>query len=80
VATFTLKSSRIEEKHGRILKLIGGVLMLTLAIVMLIDPKIMNNLTGTLIIFGIAIAATAVILLLHRVVLPRFNIKIGSEN
>jgi cytochrome c biogenesis protein CcdA/glutaredoxin len=79
VAVFTLRSSKLEEKHGRVLKLIGGVLMLTLAIVMLVDPSVMNNLTGTLIIFGIAIAATALILLLHRVVLPKFKIKIGSE-
>ena len=78
-AVFTLRSTKLEEKHGRVLKLIGGVLMLTLAVVMLVDPSVMNNLTGTLIIFGIAIAATALILLLHRVVLPKFNIKIGSE-
>ncbi|MBW6465898.1 MAG: hypothetical protein K0B06_05300 [Brevefilum sp.] len=79
VAVFTLRSTKLEEKHGRVLKLIGGVLMLTLAVVMLIDPTVMNDLTGTLIIFGIAIAATALILLLHRLVLPKFNIKIGSE-
>jgi drug/metabolite transporter superfamily protein YnfA len=38
VAVFTLRSTKLEEKHGRVLKLIGGVLMLTLALVMLIDP------------------------------------------
>lgn len=79
VAVFTLRSTKLEEKHGRVLKLIGGILMLTLAIVMLINPAIMNDLTGTLIIFGIALAGTALILLVHRVILPRFNIKIGSE-
>ena len=79
VAVFTLRSSKLEEKHGRVLKLIGGVLMLTLAIVMLVDPAVMNDLSGTLIIFGIALAATVLILLVHRVILPKFNIKIGSE-
>lgn len=79
VAVFTLRSTKLEEKHGRVLKLIGGVLMLTLAIVMLVDPTVMNDLTGTLIIFGIALAATGLILLVHRVLLPKFNIKIGSE-
>jgi hypothetical protein len=39
VAVFTLRSSKMEEKHGRILKLIGGMLMLTLAVVMLVDPE-----------------------------------------
>ncbi len=75
----TLKSSRLEEKHGRILKLIGGALMLTLAIVMLIDPKIMNNLSSSLLVFGIAFGFAGLILLLHRVILPKFGIYIGSE-
>lgn len=78
-AVFTLKSSKLEEKHGRILKLIGGVLMFTLAIVMLVKPSVMSNLTQSLIVFGIAFLATGVILLLHRVVLPRLGIHIGSE-
>jgi cytochrome c biogenesis protein CcdA/thiol-disulfide isomerase/thioredoxin len=79
VAVFTLRSTKFEEKHGRVLKLIGGVLMLTLALVMLIDPKVMTDISGTLIIFGIALGAAALILLVHRVILPRFNINIGSE-
>ena len=41
---FTLKASKLEEKHGRILKLIGGTLMLTLAAVMLINPTLMNDI------------------------------------
>jgi len=78
-AVFTLKSSKLEEKHGRILKLIGGVLMFTLAIVMLVKPSVMSDLGQSLIVFGIAFLVTGVILLLHRVVLPRLGIHIGSE-
>ena len=65
-AVFTLKASRLEEKQGRILKLIGGTLMLTLAAVMVINPSLMNNLGSSLLIFGIAFAAAGVVLLLHR--------------
>ncbi len=79
VAVFTLKSSKLEEKHGRILKLIGGVLMLTLAVVMLVNPNTMNNLGQSLVVFGLAFAATLVILLLHRVLLPRMGIRLGTE-
>ncbi len=79
VAVFTLRSTKLEEKHGRVLKLIGGVLMLTLALVMIINPNVMNDITGTLIIFAVAIGATALILLVHRVILPKFNIRIGTE-
>jgi hypothetical protein len=75
----TLKASKLEEKHGRILKLIGGSLMLTLSIVMLIDPRIMNDLSSSLLIFGIAFGFAILVLFLHRYLLPKFGIRIGSE-
>ncbi len=79
VSVFTLKSSKLEEKHGRILKLIGGMLMLTLAVVMLINPALMNNLTSSLIIFGIAFGAAIIVIVVHRKILPSFGIYIGTE-
>jgi hypothetical protein len=79
-AVFTLKTSRLEEKHGRILKLIGGMLMLTLAAVMLIKPALMNQLSSALIIFAIAFGVTGLVLLLHRRILPHYGIWIGSED
>ncbi len=79
VAVFTLKSSKLEEKHGRVLKLIGGMLMLTLAGVMIVDPGIMNSVGNSLIIFGIAFAAAMLVLLIHRKILPAFGIWVGSE-
>ncbi len=78
-AVFTLKATKLEEKEGRILKLIGGVLMFTLASVMLIKPEWMSNLTGSLYVFGIAFGAIILILVLHRILLPRMGIRIGSE-
>jgi len=79
VAVFTLKASRLEEKHGRILKLIGGTLMLTLAGVMIFNPNLLNDLNSALIIFLVAFALTGLILLVHRRILPAFGIWIGSE-
>jgi len=79
VAVFTLKASRLEEKHGRVLKLIGGMLMLTLAGVMLINPDLMDKLSSSLLIFGIAIVAAMAVLVVHRKVLPHYGIYIGSE-
>ncbi len=78
-AVITLRASRLEEKHGRILKLISGMLMLTLAVVMLVDPTLMNTIKTSLLVFGIALAATLLVLLVHRVILPRFGIWIGTE-
>ena len=79
VAVYTLKASKLEEKQGRILKLIGGMLMLTLAVVMLVDPNLMNSLSASLVIFGAAFGAALLVLLVHRVILPRFGIRIGTE-
>jgi len=78
-AVYTLKSSKLEEKHGRILKLIGGMLMLTLAVVMLVKPSLMNNLGSSLLIFGSALLATLLVLLIHRTILPKFGVRIGTE-
>lgn len=79
VAVFTLKASRLEEKHGRILKLIGGTLMLTLAGVMIFNPNLLNDLNSALVIFAVAFGLTALILLTHRKILPAFGIWIGTE-
>jgi hypothetical protein len=79
VAVITLKSTRVEEKHGRILKLGGGMLMFALALTMLINPRLMNSLTSSMIVFGSAIAATGLVLLVHRRVLPAYGINIGTE-
>jgi thiol-disulfide isomerase/thioredoxin len=78
-AVVSLKASRLEEKHGRILKLVGGMLMLVLSIVMLVNPALMNNLVSSVVIFGIALLATLLVLFFHRVILPKFGIFIGSE-
>ncbi len=75
----TLKASRIEEKHGRILKLISGMLMLTLSIVMLINPALLNSLSSSLIIFGIAFVVTIAVLLIHRYALPLLGISISED-
>jgi thiol-disulfide isomerase/thioredoxin len=80
VAVFSLKASRLEEKHGRILKLIGGVLMVTLAGVMVVDPTVMSTLSKSMVIFGAAFGAILLILLLHRRILPSMGIWIGNEN
>lgn len=75
----TLKASRLEEKQGRILKLIGGVLMLALAVVMLINPNLMNDLATSAAIFVVAFSIALLILIVHRTILPQLGIWIGSE-
>jgi thiol-disulfide isomerase/thioredoxin len=78
-AVYTLKASRLEDSQGRILKLVGGILMLVLAGVMLINPELMNSFSSSLIIFALAAALVLLVLLVHRKILPAFGIWIGTE-
>jgi len=73
VSVFSLRQAKMEEKHGRMLKLLGGILMLSLAAVMLIDPTIMNSLKNALLVFAAAFALTGLILLVHQVILPKLT-------
>ena len=77
VVVITMKSKKMEEKHGQVLKLFSGCLMIALSVVMIVKPALMNSLGSTLLIFGVAIAATCVILLFTVLILPKFGIYIG---
>jgi glutaredoxin len=79
IATITMRAGKFEEKHGRMLKLIGGLIMLALAIVMIIDPNLMHNISGSLIVFAGAILTSFIIIFIHRKILPKYGIKIGTE-
>lgn len=76
---WTMKLTRFEEKHGRILKLVGGMIMLALALVMIFDPELMNQVSSAILIFAAAITASFLVIWLHRKILPRFGINIGTE-
>lgn len=79
VAVVTLKAGKLEDAPLLFLQLAGGMLMLTLAVVMLINPAWMNQISSSLLIFVIAFAATGLVLLVHRLLLPRWGTRLGSE-
>ncbi len=66
-ALITLKRQQFEQKHGQTLKLIGGMIMVALGIVMIVDPNLMNDLTSTLLVFSAALFAAAVIMLVQKI-------------
>ena len=65
-AIVTLRATRLQEGHGRGLKLVGGVVMIALAGVLLVDPSIMEELSGSLVVIGGAVALSLLVLLLER--------------
>jgi len=78
-AVITLKKSVFEEKHGRILKLISGVIMLVLAYGIVFAYDTLSSLGGVLGLFGAAAAIIILVLIVHRIILPRCGISFGSE-
>ncbi len=78
IAVTRLRIDRFQEHHGRILKLIGGVIMLALAIVLITAPELMSSAGSALLVFFIAFAATGLIYVAHRYLLPRVGIRLGD--
>jgi cytochrome c biogenesis protein CcdA/glutaredoxin len=79
IAMITLNAGNFEEKHGRILKLVGGMIMFALGITMIFFPESMDTLSATIYLFGIAGLASFIIIFVHRKILPKFGIIIGTE-
>lgn len=66
----TMRAGRLEERGGRVLKLVGGSVMLALALAMLFWPAALESVTGMLVVFGAAIGGSLLVVLVHRVVHP----------
>ncbi len=60
-AVVSMRALKMQERHGRLLKLVSGVLMLTLAVAMLAAPQALTTVAGTLVVFGAAGAVVAVL-------------------
>ena len=66
-AVATMRAAKLEERHGRVLKLVSGALMIVLALTLIFAPELMTDLRGVAITFGLAALATAVVLAATRV-------------
>lgn len=66
VAIVTLRIGRMQETHGRTLKLIGGMVMLALGVIMLVAPGMMESLTGSLAVIGLALAGALGVMAVSR--------------
>ncbi len=56
----TLRIGRFQERHGRLLKLVGGAVMIALGIVLLAAPQLMADLAGATLVIGGAVVAALV--------------------
>jgi thiol-disulfide isomerase/thioredoxin len=70
-ALVTLRMGRFQENHVRNLKLIGGIIMVALAAVIVLNPDLMNDMGGTLLVFVGAIGLGLVIIAVYQRFSPR---------
>jgi hypothetical protein len=57
----TLGSRKMTEWQGRVLKLASGLMMITLGIVLIVDPSLLNRITYSVLIVAGAIALSLLI-------------------
>jgi hypothetical protein len=70
IALVTMRVTKMQERHGRALKLTAGSVMLALAAVMLAAPALLDSVPGTLAVFGSALAMALAVM----VVAPRLGL------
>jgi glutaredoxin len=66
VVVVTMRATKMQEHHGQLLQLIGGTLMVTLAVAMVAAPHLLESVTGTMIVFALAAAACVLVILIER--------------
>lgn len=71
IAVVKLRIDRFEERHARVLKLIGGVVMIALGIVLVTEPEIMSRTGQALGVFALAFAAVGLIMFVDRKIVAR---------
>jgi glutaredoxin len=70
IAFVTMRATRMQERHGRVLKLVAGSVMLTLAVVMLVAPNVLDSTLGAIAVFAGALGAAG----LAMIALPRLGL------
>lgn len=65
-AVATMRAARMQEQHGRFLKLLSGTVMVTLAVAMVLLPASLESVSGTVGVFGFAVVLVAAIWSVHR--------------
>lgn len=66
LAVGTMRATKMQEKHGRLLKLVAGTMMLALAVTVLVNPEAMSDPLAATAVFAAAFAAAGLVHLVMR--------------
>jgi hypothetical protein len=65
-AVLTMRATKLQERHGRMLKLVGGMVMVSIAVAIVFLPAAMESVGGVLAVFGVALAASGMLAAVER--------------
>jgi hypothetical protein len=65
-AVVAMRATKLQERHGRLLKLVAGTVMLTLAATVVFLPALMEDVLGASLVFVAAIGVAAAVHLVAR--------------
>jgi hypothetical protein len=66
VAIIGMNLGRMGERHGRVLKLMGGVVMVALAGALALRPELMDDIAASTVLFGTALGLAALVAWVHH--------------
>ncbi|HSF86950.1 MAG TPA: hypothetical protein VLG28_15005 [Acidimicrobiia bacterium] len=70
-AVLAMRVTKLQERHGRVLRLVGGMVMVVLAGVMILRPELMESMAGAVVVFAGAAALAGVALAIEHFARPR---------
>jgi hypothetical protein len=73
IAIIGMNLGRVGERHGRVLKMIGGAVMVALAGALALRPELMDDIAASSMLFGTAIALAAMVAWVHSLVEARLR-------
>ncbi|MFP4512280.1 MAG: thioredoxin [Acidimicrobiales bacterium] len=78
-AVFTMRATKLQERHGRALKLVGGMVMVVIAVAIVFVPDAMESIGGVLAVFGVAVAASVALATAERALRPSSGVDGGAR-
>ena len=68
VVTITLGARKLAEWQGRKLKLVSGLMMLSLGVILIVNPALLNNvLASVVLLVGVVLAAGLMIVIMRKI-------------
>jgi thiol-disulfide isomerase/thioredoxin len=79
VITTTLGARKMTEWQGRQLKLVSGLMMLSLGVVLIVNPALLNNALASVVMLAGVVVASAIIIVIVKRVRPEISTELKEQ-